>query len=163
MSWKGSSRRSARGSITGSGRSTTTCRSSSSWALRSRTAAAGWAALGPATSGPGTTAARLPSTPGTPCPSPPPAAPPSPPGESALVDRLDRLSAVRYPDDPALRARIKSYELAFRMQTAVPEVLKFADEPEYLRRSYGLNREASRPFGEMCLAARRLVERGVRF
>src|SRR3954447_13644843 len=83
--------------------------------------------------------------------------------EFALAGRLNRLSALRYPDDPALRARIKSYELAFRMQAAVPEVLAFADEPEYLRRSYGLDRDATRPFGEMCLTARRLVERGVRF
>jgi hypothetical protein len=84
-------------------------------------------------------------------------------GEFALVGRLDRLSAARYPDDPALRARIKSYELAFRMQTAVPEVLALAAEPEYTRRLYGLDHETTRPFGEMCLAARRLVERGVRF
>jgi hypothetical protein len=84
-------------------------------------------------------------------------------GEFALVDRLDRLSAVRYPDDPALRARIKSYELAFRMQTAVPEVFALAAESEYTRRLYGLDHETTRPFGETCLAARRLVERGVRF
>ena len=45
-----------------------------------------------------------------------------------LVGRLNRLQAVEYPDDPALAARIKSYELAFRMQTSVPEVLDFADE-----------------------------------
>ena len=42
-------------------------------------------------------------------------------GEFELLGRLNRLSALKYPDDPALRARIKSYELAFRMQTAVPE------------------------------------------
>ena len=45
-------------------------------------------------------------------------------GEFELLARLNRLAAVEYPDDPALRARIKSYELAFRMQTAVPEVLQ---------------------------------------
>src|SRR5262245_17933035 len=83
--------------------------------------------------------------------------------EFELLGRLGRLSAARYPDDPALRARIKSYELAFRMQTAVPEVLKFAEEPAHTRRLYGLDRDATRPFGEMCLTARRLVERGVRF
>jgi hypothetical protein len=84
-------------------------------------------------------------------------------GEFALVDRLDRLAAAQYPDDPALRARIKSYELAFRMQTAVPEVLALVAEPAHTRRLYGLDHETTRPFGEMCLAARRLVERGVRF
>jgi hypothetical protein len=83
--------------------------------------------------------------------------------EFALLGRLGRLSSVRYPDDPALRARIKSYELAFRMQSAVPEVFKFEAEPTHLRRLYGLDHDTTRPFGEMCLTARRLVERGVRF
>ncbi|MFO0910419.1 MAG: DUF1501 domain-containing protein [Isosphaeraceae bacterium] len=84
-------------------------------------------------------------------------------GEFALMDRLNRLSAVQYPDDPALRARIKSYELAFRMQTAVPEVVQFAAENESTRRLYGLDNPVTKTFGEQCLAARRLVERGVRF
>ena len=50
-------------------------------------------------------------------------------GEFELLGRLNRLSADEYPDDPALRARIKSYELAFRMQTAVPEVMQLSSEP----------------------------------
>jgi hypothetical protein len=83
--------------------------------------------------------------------------------EFKLLGRLERLATLKYPDDPALRARIKSYELAFRMQMAVPEVLQFAEEPAHLHRLYGLDHETSRPFGEMCLTARRLVERGVRF
>ena len=83
--------------------------------------------------------------------------------EFALLGRLNRLSAVKYPDDPALRARIKSYELAFRMQMAVPEVLQFAEEPNHLQRLYGLDHDTTRPFGQTCLTARRLVERGVRF
>jgi hypothetical protein len=83
--------------------------------------------------------------------------------EFELLGRLNRLSAMAYPDDPDLRARIKSYELAFRMQTAVPEVLQFSAERESTRALYGLDRPASKPFGEQCLAARRLVERGVRF
>jgi hypothetical protein len=84
-------------------------------------------------------------------------------GEFALLGRLNALSAVQYPDDPALRARIKSYELAFRMQTAVPEVVRFSTESESTRRLYGLDDPTTRTFGEQCLAARRLVERGVRF
>jgi hypothetical protein len=84
-------------------------------------------------------------------------------GEFALIDRLNRISAVKYPDDPALRARIKSYELAFRMQTAVPEVVRFDSESESTQRLYGLDDPVSQPFGETCLTARRLVERGVRF
>ncbi len=74
--------------------------------------------------------------------------------EFELLGRLNRLSARKYPDDPALAARIKSYELAFRMQTAVPEVVRFDDELPVCRRLYGLDREVTRPFGEMCLAAR---------
>ena len=83
--------------------------------------------------------------------------------EYELLERLHRLSAVNYPEDPKLQARIKSYELAFRMQTAVPEALQFRQEGEETRRLYGLEEEATRPFGEVCLAARRLSERGVRF
>jgi uncharacterized protein (DUF1501 family) len=49
------------------------------------------------------------------------------------------------------------------MQTAVPEVMRFSQENEGMRRLYGLDNETTRPFGEMCLAARRLAETGVRF
>ncbi len=81
----------------------------------------------------------------------------------ALLSELNQLSRVEYPDDAAMRARIKSYELAFRMQTAVLDVMKFEEESEAVRRLYGLDHEATRPFGEVCLAARRLAEKGVRF
>jgi hypothetical protein len=83
--------------------------------------------------------------------------------ELELIGRLDRLSGVEYPDDPALRARIKSYELAFRMQAAVPEVFRFDEESKETQQLYGLDQAHTRPFGLECLAARRLVERGVRF
>jgi hypothetical protein len=83
--------------------------------------------------------------------------------EFQLLNRLNRMTAVQYPDDPALRARIKAYELAFRMQTAVPEVLRFADEPHHIAQLYGLDHDTTRPFAQLCLTARRLVERGVRF
>lgn len=78
-------------------------------------------------------------------------------------------------DDDRLEARIRSYELAARMQLAAPEALRFADEPEHILRMYGLNRgpqywnsqinvdEESYYFAQKCLAARRLIERGVRF
>jgi len=80
-----------------------------------------------------------------------------------LVGQLNGLSAIEYPDDAALRARIKAYELAFRMQMAVPEVLRFSDETAATQSLYGFDRDVTRPFGQQCLAARRLVERGVRF
>jgi hypothetical protein len=83
--------------------------------------------------------------------------------EFELLGRLNQLSAIEYPGDEALQARIKSYELAFRMQTAVPEVIRLNDETEETRQLYGLNQTETRAFGENCLAARRLVERGVRF
>ena len=83
--------------------------------------------------------------------------------EFDLLGRLNRLAGVDYPDDPALRARIKSYELAFRMQTAVPEVFQFQQESAATRQLYGLDHDVTRTFGQQCLAARRLVERGVRF
>jgi len=84
-------------------------------------------------------------------------------GEFELLRRLNGLSAIKYPDDSALRARIKSYELAFRMQTAVPEVVQFDDESPASQKLYGLDQEVTRPFGRICLSARRLIERGVRF
>jgi hypothetical protein len=83
--------------------------------------------------------------------------------ELDLLGRLNQLTQVEYPDDAALRARVRSYELAFRMQMAVPEVLRLDDETEATQRLYGLEREETRAFGQQCLAARRLVERGVRF
>lgn len=83
--------------------------------------------------------------------------------EFAFLRKLDELTAVEYPADDALRARIKSYELAFRMQMAVPEVISFKEESEETKRLYGLDNEITRPFGEVCLAARRLSEKGVRF
>jgi hypothetical protein len=80
-----------------------------------------------------------------------------------VLSRLNHLTAVEYPDDAHLRARIQSYELAFRMQTAVPEVLQFQAEAESTRVLYGLDHDVTRPFGQQLLAARRLAERGVRF
>jgi hypothetical protein len=83
--------------------------------------------------------------------------------EFDLLNKLNNLTAVEYPADAALRARIKSYELAYRMQIAVPDAVKFKDESEETKRLYGLDNEITQPFGQVCLAARRLSERGVRF
>jgi hypothetical protein len=76
---------------------------------------------------------------------------------------LNALAGIDYPDDKNLRARIKSYELAFQMQTSIPETLQLEKESEATRKLYGIDNPASKAFGEQCLAARRLVERGVRF
>jgi hypothetical protein len=83
--------------------------------------------------------------------------------EFDLLEELNNGAAARYPDDAALRARIKSYELAYRMQTSVPEVFRFAEETAATRNLYGLDDAKTKRFGEQCLTARRLVERGVRF
>ena len=83
--------------------------------------------------------------------------------EFELLHQLNTYSAIQYPDDPVMRARIRSYELAYRMQTAIPEVLKLDTEDPATQQLYGLDQDATRTFGQQCLAARRLVERGVRF
>jgi hypothetical protein len=83
--------------------------------------------------------------------------------ELSLLGKLNRLAGIDYPDDPTLRARIKAYELAYGMQTAVPETLQLEKETETTRRLYGMDQDVTRPFGQLCLVARRLVERGVRF
>lgn len=80
-----------------------------------------------------------------------------------LVGKLNRLKGVEYPDDPALDARIKAYELAYRMQASVPETLDLDREPKHIRELYGLDDPATREFGLQMLASRRFVERGVRF
>src|SRR5207247_6133357 len=80
-----------------------------------------------------------------------------------LLGKLNHLAGIDYPDDQNLRARIQSYELAFQMQTAIPETLQLERETEGTKALYGLDRAETRGFGELCLASRRLVERGVRF
>lgn len=83
--------------------------------------------------------------------------------ELDLIGQLNRAAGVQYPDDPQLRARIRSYELAAGMQTAVPEIMNFDGETEATQGLYGLDQNHSREFGTQCLAARRMVEQGVRF
>ena len=80
-----------------------------------------------------------------------------------LVRELNRETAAAYPDDAATAARIASYELAFRMQQSVPEVVDFAQETEETKKLYGLDLPHCREFAGQLLAARRFVERGVRF
>jgi hypothetical protein len=80
-----------------------------------------------------------------------------------LVNELNALRGVEYPNDPVLAARVASYELDFRMQTSVPEVMDFSGESDTVKTLYGLDLPHCREFGSQLLAARRLVERGVRF
>src|SRR4051794_9251919 len=69
----------------------------------------------------------------------------------------------RNPGESSLEARISSYELAFRMQMAAPELADLSKETEATRKLYGMDQERTALFGGKCLMARRLVERGVRF
>ncbi len=80
-----------------------------------------------------------------------------------FINQLNHLAAVEYPADERVRARIRSYELAFRMQMSVPEVLRLGDETTATEQLYGIDQEATAVYGRRLLAARRLAERGVRF
>ncbi len=77
------------------------------------------------------------------------------------VEALNRLHD-RAVDDPEIATRIAQYEMAFRMQTSVPRLRDFADEPRRILDMYG-TRGADGSFAANCLFARRLAERGVRF
>jgi len=81
----------------------------------------------------------------------------------ALLRLLDRRTVERGGADDKLESAIANYELAFRMQTAVPSLMELSGESESIRRLYGLDDPSTEIFGRQCLVARRLVERGVRF
>src|SRR5262249_14979798 len=83
--------------------------------------------------------------------------------EYDLIGRLNGLAGVEYPQDETVRARVRAYELAYRLQMAVPEALNLGTETKERHALYGLDNPVTRVAGERCLAARRLVERGVRF
>lgn len=84
-------------------------------------------------------------------------------GKLELIGKLNqRFSALR-SDDTELLARLNAYELAYRMQSAGPEAVDLNKETEATKRLYGLDNPVTANFGTMCLMARRLVERKVRF
>jgi hypothetical protein len=83
-----------------------------------------------------------------------------------MLDSLNELHDLQLsasPGDADLEARIKQYEMAFRMQATVPEVTDLADEPDYIVHQYGEDARRPGSFAANCLLARRLIERGVRF
>ncbi len=80
-----------------------------------------------------------------------------------LIADLDRRHAADRADDSRLAARIAAYELAYRMQAEAPEAVDLGPESAETKALYGLDDDRCRDFGAMCLRARRLVERGVRF
>jgi hypothetical protein len=77
--------------------------------------------------------------------------------------KINELQLAQRPGDPELEAVINSYELAWRMQHSVPDILDLAQEPEYIQRMYGIGQEGTDDFGRQCLMARRLSEAGVRY
>jgi hypothetical protein len=81
----------------------------------------------------------------------------------SLLGKLNSLAGIDYPDDQELRARIKAYELAFEMQTSIPDVMQLDKESAATQALYGMDKPETKSFGERCLAARKLVEKGVRF
>lgn len=83
--------------------------------------------------------------------------------ELDLLAEYNRLHLQTRPSDPALAARIKSFETAFGMQSEMPDVFDFSKESDATLSLYGLERGQNTGFGWQCLVARRLSERGVRF
>jgi hypothetical protein len=83
--------------------------------------------------------------------------------ELAALARMNRRHLRERQDDPQLSARIKTFETAFGMQTAVPDVFDLTRESDATLDLYGLQRGQTTGFGWQCLVARRLIERGVRF
>lgn len=81
----------------------------------------------------------------------------------ALLNSFNRNFAQEHPEQSELEARLKSYELAFRMQAEAPEAVDLSQETEATNKLYGLDQAETAGFGRMCLLSRRLVERGVRF
>lgn len=80
-----------------------------------------------------------------------------------LLEKLNSSHAMEHPGHEELAARMANYELAFRMQSQVPELLHLGNEDQQTRRMYGLDQPDTDSFGRKCLLARRLVEQGVRF
>ena len=81
----------------------------------------------------------------------------------ALLQKLNREHLAASGEDSRLEARIKSYELAAKMQLSAPEAFDVGSETEATQKAYGLDEKPTEDFGRRCLLARRLVERGVRF
>ncbi|KAA5546344.1 DUF1501 domain-containing protein [Roseiconus nitratireducens] len=80
-----------------------------------------------------------------------------------LLKRMNQDDLKRTGPDPTLQARLDSFELAFRMQTSIPQLQDLNRETESTRRAYGVDDPVTEDFGRQCLMARRFLEAGVRF
>ena len=81
-----------------------------------------------------------------------------------IIDAINGVNEEEYETfhDPETLTRIQQYEMAFKMQVSVPEVMDISDEPDYIHELYGTE-QGKESFANNCLLARRLVEKGVRF
>ena len=81
------------------------------------------------------------------------------------LDHLNQLQRLQYNEtaDPEIKARISQYEMAFRMQTSVPEIMNTDGEPDHIYDMYGPDSKTPGTFAANCLLARRLVEKDVKF
>ena len=84
--------------------------------------------------------------------------------KKSTIDAINTINKAEYAKygDPEILARINQYEMAYRMQIAVPEVMNINSEPEYIKQMYGVE-PGKESFANNCLLARKLVEEGVRF
>ena len=82
-----------------------------------------------------------------------------------MIEAVNHLNRIKYEQvlDPEIEARIDSFQMAYRMQSSVPDLVDFSDEPQYILDSYGPDVHQKDRFAYQCLLARRLAERGVRF
>jgi hypothetical protein len=80
-----------------------------------------------------------------------------------LVLEVNRRHQAARDNDDELSARIKAYELAFRMQSAAPDLVDLKDESQETLNLYGMDQKETKEYGQRCLLARRMIERGVRF
>ncbi len=82
-----------------------------------------------------------------------------------MLDYVARLNELKFAEfgDPEIQTRIAQYELAFRMQTSIPDLVNFSDEPANVLQSYGPEVTRQGSYASNCLVARRLAERGVRY
>lgn len=81
----------------------------------------------------------------------------------ALLQTLNRKQLASSGNDEQIAGMIRSFDLAFRMQSAAPEVLDLSQEPKHVQQAYGVGTPATDNFGRQCLLARRLIEAGVRY
>lgn len=80
-----------------------------------------------------------------------------------FLRRMNERHSLLRENDDELSARIEAYELAFRMQAAAPEIVDLSQETDETLSLYGIDNPTTKEFGQRCLLARRMVERGVRF